>query len=142
MIDPSEDASTDSAVALARAALERPQCPFPDLPERLIVVNVDRQSLSLVERGRVTESWPVSTATAGVGGASGSQRTPPGWHLVHARIGAGAPSGSVFESRAATGEVWRDEARAEDLILSRVLTLDGIEEGVNRGASSRLTSMP
>ena len=130
----SQAPSADPVVVLARSALKRPQSPFPVLPERLIVVDVDRQILSLVERGRTSANWPVSTATAGVGGASGSLRTPPGWHLVHARIGAGAPAGSVFESRVATGEVWRGAARADDLILSRVLTLDGFEQGVNRGA--------
>jgi UDP-N-acetylmuramate--alanine ligase len=52
---------------------------------------------------------------------------------VGARIGAGAAPGSVFESRLATGEVWRGEPRADDLILSRVLTLEGLEPGVNQG---------
>ncbi|HEY6865844.1 MAG TPA: L,D-transpeptidase family protein [Candidatus Eisenbacteria bacterium] len=123
----------DRALALARAGLARPQSPFPDLPARLIVVDVERQGLTLLEGGRATASWPVSTALAGVGGASGSLRTPPGWHRIDARIGTGATPGSVFESRVATGEVWRGEPRPEDLILTRVLTLDGLEPGINRG---------
>jgi UDP-N-acetylmuramate--alanine ligase len=52
---------------------------------------------------------------------------------VHARIGAGAIAGTVFESREPTGAVWRGEPREDDLILTRVLTLEGLEEGVNRG---------
>jgi UDP-N-acetylmuramate--alanine ligase len=52
---------------------------------------------------------------------------------VHRRIGEGAEAGSVFVSREPTGETWRGEARDEDLILTRILTLDGLEEGVNRG---------
>ena len=132
MSDGRPDAS-DRALPLAHAALARPQSPFPDLPPRLVVVDVDRQRLTLIEDGRPSATWPVSTALAGVGGASGSLRTPPGWHRVDARIGAGAAPGSVFESRRPTGEVWRGEPRAEDLILTRVLTLDGLEPGVNRG---------
>ncbi|MGB6196992.1 MAG: Mur ligase family protein, partial [Methyloceanibacter sp.] len=77
--------------------------------------------------------WPVSSARAGIGGAEGSYRTPPGWHRVHRRIGEGAEEGSVFVSREPTGEMWRGEARDDDLILTRILTLDGLEEGVNRG---------
>jgi UDP-N-acetylmuramate--alanine ligase len=36
-------------------------------------------------------------------------------------------------SREPTGETWRGEARDDDLILTRILTLDGLEDGVNRG---------
>ncbi|HVP14559.1 MAG TPA: L,D-transpeptidase family protein, partial [Terriglobales bacterium] len=74
-----------------------------------------------------------STAAAGIGGRSGSLQTPPGLHRIHARIGAGSPSGAVFVSREPTGEIWRGEPREDDLILTRVLTLEGLEPGVNRG---------
>ena len=83
---------------------------------------------------RPVAAWPVSTARAGIGGEQGSYRTPPGWHRIHQRIGAGAAAGTVFVSRAPTGETWRGEAREDDLILTRILTLDGLEDGVNRGA--------
>jgi UDP-N-acetylmuramate-alanine ligase len=99
----------------------------------MMVVDVERQRLSWIDGGRVMAEYPVSTAAAGIGGASGSLRTPPGWHRVHARIGAGAPRGAVFESREPTGKVWRGEPREDDLILTRVLTLEGLEPGVNRG---------
>ncbi len=46
----------------------------------------------------------------------------------------GAAPGTVFVSREPTGETWRGEARDDDLILTRILTLDGLEDGVNRGA--------
>jgi UDP-N-acetylmuramate--alanine ligase len=128
--DPGDDART---LELARAALARPQSPFPELPARLLVVDADLQRLTLIEAGQPVASWPVSTAAAGVGGAAGSLRTPPGWHRIRARIGGDAAPGTVFESRVPTGETWRGEARAEDLILTRILTLEGLEEGVNRG---------
>ena len=120
-------------VELARAALARPNSPFPELPARFLVVDADLQRLTLIEIGQAVASWPVSTAAAGVGGEAGSLRTPPGWHRIHGRIGRGAERGGVFESRVPTGEVWHGEARDEDLILTRILTLEGLEEGVNRG---------
>jgi UDP-N-acetylmuramate--alanine ligase len=40
----------------------------------------------------------------------------------------------VFVSRQRTGERWCGEARSDDLILTRILTLDGLEDEVNRGA--------
>ena len=127
------DSTSERAATLAIRALGRPGAPFRELPPRLLVVDVERQRMSLVEDGIEAAAYPVSTAAAGVGGEDGSYRTPPGWHRVHARIGAGAPSGAVFESRAATGEVWNGGPQADDLILTRILTLEGLEEGVNRG---------
>jgi UDP-N-acetylmuramate--alanine ligase len=95
---------------------------------------VEFQRLILIESGLEIAEYPVSTAAAGIGGEENSMRTPPGWHRVHARIGEGAPSGAVFESREATGARWQGETGDDDLILTRVLTLDGLEDDVNRGA--------
>ncbi len=130
---PAGHPTKERARVLAIRALERPAAPFRDLPPRLLVVDVERQRLSLLEAGLETAGYSVSTAAAGVGAEDGSYRTPPGWHRIHARIGAGAPSGAVFASRIETGEVWSGEPRADDLILTRILTLEGLEEGVNRG---------
>ncbi len=121
-------ARTLFASALGRA-------PVPPGPWRhLLVVDVPRQRLVLLDRqGEGLAEYPVSTAAAGIGGEAGSFRTPPGLHRIHARIGAGEPAGAVFASRLPTGELWRGESRDDDLILTRVLTLEGLEDGVNRG---------
>ena len=120
------------ALDLARAGLSRPGAPA-ELPERLLVVDAERQLATWIEAGNAIEAWPVSTARAGIGGEDGSYRTPPGWHRVHERIGQEAVPGTVFVSREPTGQTWRGEPRDDDLILTRILTLDGIEDGVNRG---------
>jgi UDP-N-acetylmuramate-alanine ligase len=121
-------ARTLFATALGRA-------PVPPGPWRhLVAVDVPRQRLVLLDRqGQGLAEYRVSTAAAGIGGEEGSLRTPPGLHRVHARIGAGQPAGMVFASREPTGEIWRGEPRDDDLILSRVITLEGLEDGVNRG---------
>lgn len=97
------------------------------------MVDPARQRLGVMEDGRLAFEAVISTAKNGLGCEEGSYRTPTGWHRIHARIGAGAEPGTVFRSRVATGDVWRGEARDEDLILTRVLTLEGLEEGWNRG---------
>src|SRR5580765_5217079 len=99
----------------------------------MALVDVARQTLTLFEDGEPSASYRVSTAANGIGGEDGSNRTPPGWHRIHAAIGTGAPLGAVFESREPTGEVWRGERDGRDRILTRVLTLDGLEPGINRG---------
>ncbi|BDU76624.1 L,D-transpeptidase family protein [Mesoterricola sediminis] len=100
---------------------------------RCLVVDVAGQRLGLLVDGEAVADWPVSTASAGIGGEDGSYRTPPGWHRIHACIGEGADPLAVFRARVATGEVWDGAPGGGDLILGRVLTLDGEEPGVNRG---------
>lgn len=125
--------SSARALELLHDGLKRPGAPNP-LPDRLLVVDAERQTATLIERGTPVAAWPVSTARRGIGGEEGSLRTPPGWHRVRRKIGADAPQGAVFVSRQRTGERWCGEVRADDLILTRILTLDGLEDGINRGA--------
>ena len=57
---------------------------------------------------------------------------------MFAVIGVGQPQGMVFKARKPVGEVYWDcdEAiQSENLITSRILQLDGLEDGVNRGGS-------
>ncbi|MBP7618616.1 MAG: L,D-transpeptidase family protein, partial [Geothrix sp.] len=130
MIDPVH-AARYRALALANQA--RQGAPTLGPSSKVVVVDVARQRLGLLEGDRLAYEAVISTARNGLGCEQDSYRTPTGWHRIHARIGAGAEPGSVFRSRVATGEVWRGEALDEDLILSRVITLDGLEEGWNRG---------
>ena len=104
----------------------------------LLVVEVARQRLRVRTRRGVWRVFRVSTAAKGLGSVSGSNATPPGWHRVAKWIGAGAPAGQVFQSRRRVRRVlapaeWR-MPEGEDLILSRILRLAGLEPGVNQGA--------
>ena len=63
-------------------------------------------------------------------------KTPLGWHKVLTKLGANSARGQVFRSRQATREVWQPgEQPAEDLVLTRVFLLDGLEPGVNKGGN-------
>ena len=121
------------ALHLLFRALDRPGSPFCWPPDRLAIVDVERQELHWLEGNAVVATYTVSTASAGIGGAESSGKTPPGWHVVKRKIGEGAARGTVFESREPTGALWRGEASDSDLILTRILTLDGREPGVNAG---------
>jgi len=106
------------------------------VPERWLLVSTHHQLLLLVRDGAVAREYRVSTGAAGVEGREGSGGTPPGVHTIAALIGGGAPVGAVFRDRVATGEVRPAGAAAgapADLILTRILTLEGWEPGVNRG---------
>jgi lipoprotein-anchoring transpeptidase ErfK/SrfK len=100
---------------------------------RCLVVDVPLQRIGLVVDGALLSDDLVSTSVKGVGGEHGSEKTPVGWHRVKEKIGAEAPEGTVFVGRKEEGDVWHGEPRAEDLVLSRILVLDGLEDGINRG---------
>ena len=102
-----------------------------------ILVDVDRQALTLLENGRPVLEYPVSTGAKGCGCEAGSYKTPTGWHRIKLKIGEGRPPGAVFVGRRPTGEVFTPalgQASPErDWILTRILWLEGLEPGVNRG---------
>lgn len=99
-----------------------------------LVVSVVQQTLVRFHRGHPARTHRVSTARAGVGCVQDSLRTPEGLHRVAERIGAGAPSGMVFKARQPTGTLAAEWPSPEDnLITSRILWLEGLEEGRNRG---------
>ncbi len=106
-------------------------------PERWLLVDVAGQQLVLVKDEGSVGVWPVSTASSGVNAHEGSGGTPPGIHRIDQRIGQGHSLGTIFESRKPTGLVFpRDvatHAAHDDLILTRILTLEGCQDGVNRG---------
>ena len=105
--------------------------------ERTIRIDLAAQRLDLREGDTVLRSYPVSTAKNGGGERDGSECTPRGAHSIEEKIGAGAPVGSVFVGREPTGEICTEdlfEANPDrDWILTRVLTLGGLEPGRNQG---------
>ena len=102
-----------------------------------IEIAIAAQTLTLRDdAGAVIEQYPVSTALKGSCEEKNSYRTPRGRHIVRAKIGAGAPIGSVFKGRRPTGETWTPTLGAQhpgrDFILTRILWLSGCEPGYNR----------
>jgi hypothetical protein len=97
-------------------------------------VSVARQELFGVRSGRVAFKYRCSTAAAGTGSRIGSWQTPLGWHVIDERFGDGLPVGAVFKERKYTGRVWNPEnPTRDDLILTRIMWLRGLEPGVNLG---------
>lgn len=86
-----------------------------------------------------TTVYSVSTALGGPGCVRGSFCTPVGLHRVRLKIGQDCPTGAVFVSRRATGEIFSEELRGRhpgrDWILSRILWLEGLVPGLNRGGN-------
>ena len=102
-----------------------------------LVISLREQTLRLVQDGVDRMVFDVSTASRGAGCRNGSGCTPTGLHRIRAKVGAGCVPGTVFVGRRATGEVLtpalRERFPGRDWILTRILWLDGLEHGVNRG---------
>jgi hypothetical protein len=102
-----------------------------------IIVSIADQELRLQQGGLDRFVFPVSTASRGTGCRDGSFCTPLGLHRIRLKIGAGCVPGTVFVRRRPTGEVLTPELRQafpdRDWMLTRVLWLQGLEAGVNRG---------
>ena len=92
-----------------------------------IDISIRRQRLTL-KRGRKTlKTYPISSSRFGLGSEEGSMKTPLGQFRVSEKIGHGHPAGTIFKSRVALKP---DDPLpdTEDLITSRILWLDGLEE--------------
>ncbi|HOD95420.1 MAG TPA: family 78 glycoside hydrolase catalytic domain [Candidatus Hydrogenedentes bacterium] len=97
-------------------------------------VSIPEQRLYIIESGQVLDTMVCSTALRGMGSVINSQQTPPGWHRITGKIGDGEPVGRVFRSRQATKELWKPGMTSkEDLVVTRIFILDGLEDGLNRG---------
>ncbi len=72
-----------------------------------------------------------SMSRFGIGQANGSNCTPLGLHRVARKLGGGQPIGTVFKARRPIGLTWAGMADAG--IVHRILWLEGLEPGLNRG---------
>ena len=101
-----------------------------------LLVDVATQYLYHFKDGKLAKKYLVSTAKKGLGEEIGSEKTPQGWHIVRAKIGAEQPINTVFIARRPTGEIYSTELDLtypnRDWILTRILWLSGLEVDKNR----------
>jgi lipoprotein-anchoring transpeptidase ErfK/SrfK len=93
-----------------------------------IHVSVRTQQLTLRNGRKKLGAYPISTSRFGLGAEEGSMKTPTGRFRVAEKIGEGMPVGTVFKSRRPI-KATKKLLREEDLIMTRILWLDGLEPG-------------
>jgi L,D-transpeptidase YbiS len=95
-------------------------------PATTIRISVPEQRLHILQGESLLASYPVSTSRFGVGSEEGSHKTPVGRFRIGEKIGGEHPPGTVFRGRVPVApEVVAEPG--DDLILSRILWLDGVE---------------
>ena len=103
-----------------------------------IGINVTQQQLRLLdEEGNLLHQYPVSTSKYGTGSENGSEKTPLGLHRIKEKMGGAMPINEVFIGRIPHGNLEECMQRGvdlpDDVIMSRILWLEGMEPGRNQG---------
>lgn len=105
-----------------------------------LLIDTASQTLDVYEGDELIKQFSVSTAKNGTGQLENTGCTPLGRHTIAQKIGGEYPMNAVFVGRVFTGEIYDDELGREhpdrDWILSRILWLDGCEDGVNKGENA------
>ncbi|NIP96103.1 MAG: L,D-transpeptidase [Akkermansiaceae bacterium] len=98
------------------------------MPQSLhIRVSLAGQTLELRDGDRVLKRYPVSTSKYGPGNQEGSFRTPLGSFRICEKHGAGESLHTIFRSRRPVGEWNPEDSCEDDLVLARILRLDGLD---------------
>lgn len=112
--------------------------PAVDL-DTFVYVGVKRQKMFLFMNGEVQKVYDVSTSKNGAGTKAGSEQTPIGLHVIEGKYGEGLPKGGVLRGKKFTGEIATIQTEpmstGADDITSRVITIKGLEAGINKGGA-------
>ena len=113
---------------------------FAGLSSTEILVDISQQRLFLLDsRGDLIISYPISSSLYGEGQIENSFKTPMGNHIIKEKIGADASKNIIFKERENTGrfaKIYHNDYDSEDdHVTSRILWLEGTEEGFNKGGN-------
>ena len=104
-----------------------------------IDIEISSQRLFLKENGQIIRSYPVSSSSFGEGQIENSFKTPYGKHKIKTKIGTNVNKNNFFISRQHISEsaniIHQPIDSEDDFITSRIMWLEGEEEGFNRGGS-------
>lgn len=103
----------------------------------IIFVSIDAQKLYLIKKNIIIKSYSISSSEYGIGNKNGSNKTPLGLHTIARKFGEKTPINGRMIARVFTGEtsiIYLDGSRSKtDDITSRILWLQGEEDGINKG---------
>lgn len=104
-----------------------------------IEVDISEQRLYLIENSLIKASYPISTSKYGEGSIENSFKTPLGEHSIKEMIGEEAEINTIFTSRINTKRsatiIDQFEDTDNDYVTSRIMWLDGEEDGLNKGGN-------
>jgi hypothetical protein len=123
--------------------------PYEKIGQYILIIP-SHQKLLLIKNSIVLQEYTISTSKYGLGNKNESFQTPIGIHKISKKIGDSCPIFTVFKGRIPLGdnltlselekpinEKYRKKhlKGCEDVITSRIMWLEGIEKGVNKGGN-------
>ncbi|MGJ8677617.1 MAG: L,D-transpeptidase family protein [Akkermansiaceae bacterium] len=93
---------------------------------RHLHISISEQRLRLYDNGKILKEYSISSSKNGVGYEEGSHCTPTGRFEISEKIGYNEPLGTIFQSRKTIG-LWDNTPSDEDMILTRILRLNGLD---------------
>jgi len=104
-----------------------------------IEIEISSQRLFLKENNQIIRSFPISSSAFGEGQVENSLQTPYGKHKINTKIGTNVPKNDFFISREHIPQsatiIHKAIDSKDDFITSRIMWLEGEEEGLNKGGS-------
>ena len=103
----------------------------------LLFVSIENQKMYRIQSKNIIETYDISTSTYGIGNQMGSNKTPTGLHKINSKYGHKTPVNGRMIGRVFYGQIakiFSDTTTSKtDDITSRILWLEGLENGINRG---------
>tara|TARA_B110000459_G_C16524650_1_gene454213 strand:+ start:444 stop:1034 length:591 start_codon:yes stop_codon:yes gene_type:complete len=105
--------------------------------DEIIYVSIKQQKLYHIQHDSIIKEYIISSSAYGIGSISGSNKTPIGLHRIRQKYGETTPLNGKMTGRVFHGDVstiYTDETKSKtDDITSRILWLEGLEKGENKG---------
>ena len=105
--------------------------------DNLLFVSIENQKMYRIQSKNIIETYDISTSKYGIGNQMGSNKTPTGLHKINSKYGCKTPINGRMIGRVFYGQIakiFSDTTTSKtDDITSRILWLEGLENGINKG---------
>ena len=105
--------------------------------DNLLFVSIENQKMYRIQSKDIIETCDISTSKYGIGNQMGSNKTPTGLHKINSKYGHKTPVNGRMIGRVFYGQIakiFSDTTTSKtDDITSRILWLEGLENGINKG---------
>ena len=105
--------------------------------ESLLFVDIENQNMFLLKKGTIFKVYKISSSYYGTGSEVNSLKTPLGKHEIYRKLGQNLPINAILKGRVWSGAIANiitEEVDTDfDHVTSRILWLDGLEIGKNKG---------
>ena len=116
--------------------IESIESSYEDL-DTLLYVDIPSQQMFFIKKGEIVDIYSISSSYYGTGNKVNSLMTPLGKHEIYKKLGENLPENAILKGRVWNGaiaDIIKEPIDTDfDHVTSRILWLDGLEEGKNKG---------